>query len=110
MNKKFFSTLFISFLLLITLKSNIVNAIPQIYTNISKQGIYNVSDYVFPQNIKGTVKNISNKDNLVLLLLDENQLVIQSIHLPPLSKDYALLPLKSNYKIVLIGKGTLSYS
>jgi len=73
--------------------------------NVFKEGVYKAADFNFTPNNRYTVKNISAKDNVYLLLFDENQLAIQSIRLYPNSEKYNLLPLKPEYRIAIVGNG-----
>lgn len=73
--------------------------------NIFKEGVYKAADFNFESENTYSVQNISQKDNVYVLLFDENQLQMQAIRLGPQSKKYNLLPLKPDYRIVIVGNG-----
>ncbi|BBK77333.1 hypothetical protein [Clostridium butyricum] len=73
--------------------------------NIFKEGVYKAADFNFSPNNAHIVQNVSSKDSIYILLFDENQRQIQSIRLDPKSEKYNLLPLKPNYRIVILGNG-----
>ena len=73
--------------------------------NIFKEGIYKAADFNFSAENTYSVQNVSPKDSVYILLFDENQLQLQSIRLDPQSDKYNLLPLKPDYRIVIVGKG-----
>lgn len=73
--------------------------------NIFKEGVYKASDFNFSSANTYIVQNVSPKDSVYILLFDENQLQLQSIRLDPQSDKYNLLPLKPDYRIVIVGKG-----
>lgn len=92
-------------LILICLSFNIIKATPTFAANVFKEGIYNAADFNFSPNDVYNVQNVSANSNVFVLLFDENQLVIQSIRLDPQSSKYNLLPLKPNYRILIVGNG-----
>ncbi|WP_160686925.1 hypothetical protein [Clostridium sp. C2-6-12] len=73
--------------------------------NIFKEGVYKASDFNFSSANTYIVQNVSPKDSVYILLFDENQLQLQSIRLDPKSEKYNLLPLKPDYRIVIVGNG-----
>ena len=99
--KKF--TMFL--LILICLSFNIVKAAPPEKTNAFKEGVYQAADFNFSPTNRYTVQNVSPTASVYLLLFDEHQLGIQSIRLDPKSDNYNLLPLKAEYRIVIVGNG-----
>ncbi|PRR82762.1 hypothetical protein [Clostridium vincentii] len=92
-------------LVILCLSFNIVRAQPKNQANAFKEGVYKAADFNFSPTNRYTIKNISPKDNVYLLLFDEHQLTIQSIRLDPNSEKYNLLPLKPEYRIVIVGNG-----
>lgn len=78
--------------------------------NIFKEGVYKTADFNFSPTNRYTVQNISPNDSVFLFLFDENQLGIQSIRLDPKSEKYNLLPLKPEYRIVIVGNGEIFLS
>lgn len=81
------------------------NSIPALAVNVFKEGVYKASDFNLSTENLYSVQNVSQKDNVYVLLFDENQLQVQSIRLGPQSGKYNLLPLKPDYRIVIVGKG-----
>lgn len=97
-------------LILVCLLFNIIMITPAFAANIFKEGVYKAADFNFsPENLY-SVQNVSESDNVYVLLFDENQLGIQSIRLLPNSGKYNLLPLKPDYRIVIVGKGDVFIS
>ncbi|GKX66373.1 hypothetical protein [Inconstantimicrobium mannanitabidum] len=73
--------------------------------NVFKEGIYKAADFNFSSENTYSVQNVSPKDSVYVLLFDENQLQMQAIRLGPKSGKYNLLPLKSDYRIAIVGNG-----
>lgn len=73
--------------------------------NIFKEGVYKAADFNFSSENTYNVQNVSPKEAVYILLFDENQLQLQAIRLNPQSGKYNLLPLKPDYRIVIVGKG-----
>ena len=92
-------------LIVICLSFNIINAITVLAANIFKEGVYKAADFNFSSNNVYNVQNVSSDHSVYVLLYDENQLGIQSIRLEPKSSKYNLLPLKPDYRIVIVGNG-----
>lgn len=97
--KKIILLLSISIFLLFNLTSSASAA------NIFKEGVYKASDFNFSTENTYSVQNVSPKDNVYVLLFDENQLQMQAIRLGPLSGKYNLIPLKPDYRIAIVGNG-----
>lgn len=93
----------ISFLISILLLFNLTFS--TFAVNIFKEGVYKAADFNFSSNNAYVVQNISSKNSVYILLFDENQLQLQAIRLEPKSEKYNLLPLKPEYRIVIIGNG-----
>ena len=92
-------------LIFLCLSFNIVRAAPADKANNFKEGVYKAADFNFSPSNRYTVQNVSPSSSVYLLLFDENQLGIQSIRLDPKSENYNLLPLKPEYRIVIVGNG-----
>lgn len=45
-----------------------------------------------------------------MLIFDGQGRIQESVRLEPNSQNYTLLPLKNNYKIIVIGNGNLTFS
>lgn len=92
-------------LILVFLFFNSFALIPTIAATAFKEGVYQLSNLnVTPKN-RYTIQNISPDNSVYIALFDEDQRQIQSIHLPPKSENYSLIPLEPSYRIVIIGKG-----
>lgn len=92
-------------LILVCVSFNSLTLIPAFAVTVFKEGVYQLSNfYVTPKN-RYTIQNISPDNSVYIALFDEDQRQIQSIHLPPKSENYSLIPLEPSYRIVIIGKG-----
>lgn len=101
-------TVIISFLFisLIFFKITLVSAVT---TNTFKEGVYKVSDLNFSPNNIYTVQNVSNK-SVYIAIYDEEQHRIQCIQLESNSAKYQLAPLKTTYRLMIVGDGTVYIS
>lgn len=97
----------IALLILACLLFNIVMETPTFAINVFREGIYKTTDFNFSPSNLYIVQNISSADSVYVLIFDENQLQIQSIRLAPRSATYNLVPLKVDYRVVVVGKGRL---
>lgn len=95
------------FIILIGLISTTFISIPAFTKNIFKEGVYKSSDFNFSENETYFVQNVSSNNSVFLTIYDENQLIIQSIRLQPNSNRYDLIPLKPDYRIVIVGNGEI---
>ena len=93
------------FLILICLSFNMINATSAFAANVFKEGVYKAADFNFSPNNAYNVQNVSPDHSVYVLLFDENQLILQSVRLDPNSAKYNLLPMKPNYRIVIVGNG-----
>lgn len=92
-------------LILVCLLLNSFALIPTFAISSFKEGVYQLSNLnVTPKN-RYTIQNVSPDNSAYVALFDEEQRQIQSIHLPPKSENYSLIPLEPSYRIVIIGKG-----
>ena len=103
--KKIISISLISLSLLLSLSPKLVSAV-----NIFEEGVYKATDFSFSSDNKYIVQNISKENSAFIQLFDENQNLLQSIHLSKNSDKYNLLPLKPDYRIVIVGKGDVFIS
>jgi hypothetical protein len=101
---------FTMLLILIVLSFNIIIAAPVFAVTTVKEGVYQLSNFNISPNNLYSIKNISTSDNAYIILFDENQRTLQAIRLEPNSENYKLLPLKPNYRIVIIGNGEVVIS
>lgn len=99
--KKFITSL----LILIYLLFNIIVPTYATATNVFKEGVYKANDFNLTDNKNYTVQNTSSKDGIYVLIFDENQIGLQYIRLKPNSDKFNLVPLKNNYRIVILGDG-----
>ena len=104
---KKFTVLFLFFL---CLSFNMISVTPVAADTNFKEGVYKAADFKFSSDNLYYVENVSPSDNVYVLLFDENQLQIQSIRLVPKSLKYNLLPLKPDYRIVIVGNGNVFIS
>lgn len=75
--------------------------------NIFTEGVYKATDFNISPNESYIVQNVSANESVFLTLYDENQVIIQSIRLEPKSAKYNLIPLKPDYRIVIVGNGQI---
>lgn len=87
---------------------NIIAIAPTLAATSFKEGIYQVSDLNISQGNNYTIQNTSDKDSIFMIIFDENQHELQSIHLSPKSIKYNLIPLEPSYRIVIVGTGEVS--
>ncbi len=103
--KKFISTFLISLFLSLLIFTQSAYAI-----NIFDEGVYQVSDFNLSPENKYIVQNISENQSIYLQVFDENQIILQSIRLPPKSDKFNLTTLLPDYRIVIVGKGNIYIS
>ena len=103
--KKFISMLLISLSLSLCIFTQSAYAV-----NIFYEGVYQVSDFNLSPENKYIVQNISETESIYLQVFDENQILLQSIHLPAKSDKFNLTTLKTDYRIVIVGKGDVYIS
>lgn len=104
--KKFFPIL----LLFLCLNFTTVKAAPAITSNILKQGVYEANDIINALGNVRTVQNISSNNPIYFILIDDKETVIQAIKMSPNSPKYNLNKLDPNYKIIIVGKGSVFFS
>ncbi|GEP66543.1 hypothetical protein CBE01nite_43110 [Clostridium beijerinckii] len=96
----------ILFLIFLCLTFSVIRLIPAFAVgNIFTQGIYKLSDFNFSKTGIFTIQNISNTEGMYLYILDENQVVMESIRLRPSTQKLDTVPIKPNYIVLIIGKG-----
>jgi len=94
-------------LILITLGLSTFASTRVFAENIFTEGVYKATDFNISPNESYLVQNVSSNDSVFLTLYDENQLILQSIRLQPKSAKYNLIPLKPEYRIVIVGNGQI---
>ena len=100
----------ILFLVFLCLLFNTINVLPVSAATNFNEGIYKLEDFSFSPNNLYSVQNATNSDTSLVLLFDDNQLIIQTVVLKPNSPKIALLPLVSNYRLIIIGTGQVIVS
>ena len=100
----------ILFLILLCLSFNIMTISPLAQTSGIKEGLYTVSDLKLAPNSTYVIQNQSSDDSVFVLVFNENNVVQQSLRLETKSPKFNLFPLKSEYKILIIGNGDVSIS
>lgn len=95
----------ITLLIFTVLTFNIFTTVSKSQVLSFKEGIYQLSDFNISQSENYTIQNISPTDTIYMIIFDENQHELQSIHLSPKSINFRLVPLQPNYRIVLVGNG-----
>jgi len=104
--KKFFMLFLIS--LLLSFNMLIVTSVAQAAT--IKEGFYTVKDLNFLPDKDYTIQNVSFAERVQVFILDDNQIVMQTIRLRPQSPKYNLQHLQPNYKILIVGDGEVVIS
>lgn len=74
-------------------------------TNTYSEGIYRVSDFNPSKNGVYSVSNVSTTNYIGVIIVDEEQNILQDIRLKPNSEKHNTVPIGSNDRIILIGKG-----
>jgi hypothetical protein len=74
-------------------------------TNTFSQGIYKLSDLNPSKNNIYYFSNISSKEKVFFVILDENQDVVHAIRLLPKSERHVSAPILPDYRIIVLGKG-----
>lgn len=97
------------FLIFICLSFSIIKTSPVYAVNTFREGVYKPSDFNYSPANKYTIQNVSNF-NIYVILFDENQVGIQAMQLAPKSEKYNLIPLKPDYRLVIVGKGEVYIS
>jgi len=103
--KKFTSLL----LVLLFLSFSIIRIAPLAAT-VFKEGLYKSSDFNLSPNSLYNIQNISPNDDVYVLIINNNNVVQQSLRLEPQSIKYNLTPLQPEYRIVIVGGGEVSIS
>ncbi|HEX9024997.1 MAG TPA: hypothetical protein VF839_00895 [Clostridium sp.] len=104
--KKFFYIFFIFLFLSFT-----INTVTTVATHKSfSEGFYYAADLGIMENVKYCVENISPSYDGYIIIFDDQQRVQQAVLLQPNSQKHILLPIKYNYKVVIVGKGEITFS
>jgi len=73
--------------------------------NVFTEGIYKTADFISSTSNLYSVRNTSDKHYVYILIFDQKQVILQSILLAPGSLKFNLVPLKPEYKVVVVGDG-----
>lgn len=95
----------IAILILVCLLFNIIIERPAFAINVFTEGIYQTTDFNFSPSNLYNVRNFSSTDSVYVIIFDENQLQMQSMRLTPNSASYNLVPLKADYRVMVVGNG-----
>ncbi len=79
-------------------------------TNTFTQGIYKSSVLIPSKSNTYVFSNIFLTDGVFLIILDENQVINHAIRLQPNSEKHITVPILSNYRILILGKGELYFT
>ncbi|HEX9025001.1 MAG TPA: hypothetical protein VF839_00915 [Clostridium sp.] len=104
---KKFITIFSIFLFL-SFGMNTTITIAQPTQNFS-EGFYNVEALKLVPNVSYNVRNVSSS-RVLLIIVDGNQVIQQVLRFESNSKQYVMIPLQFEYKIIIIGDGQLSFT
>lgn len=99
----------ISLLVLLFLSFNMITSIPLAIGNVFKEGFYKPSDFDLSSKPVYNVQNISNTDNVYVLVFDKTHSLYQSIRMEPNSPKY-LLSFDPDFRIAIVGKGEVFFS
>jgi len=77
---------------------------PAFAQNVFKEGFYRISDFNHSQDGLYHVQNISAK-GVYVIIFNENLIATQILYLEPKSPKYNLVPLKPEYRIIIVGDG-----
>ena len=98
----FFIFLFLSF----TINTITTVAAPKSFS----EGFYYAKDLNIMDNVKYCVENISPSYDGYIIIFDGQQRVQQSVLLEHNSQKHILLPIKYNYKVVIVGQCEITFS
>ncbi|AJG98042.1 hypothetical protein LF65_01430 [Clostridium beijerinckii] len=99
----------LSIILLITFNINKTTATAESLPQNFSEGFYTISDLSIMQNIMYNVQNISPNE-VFMIIFDGNKRIQQSIRFEGHSMKYVMRPMKYDYKIIIIGDGSISFS
>lgn len=69
------------------------------------KGFYKVKNLQLSPNTSYTVQNPSFNERIYIIIFDSHATILQGIRLKPQYKEFNLIPLQPDYKVVLIGDG-----
>ncbi len=104
---KKFTITFLIFLLIFFSSTKTIHSYAE---NIFKEGVYKSSDFNFSEDNIYSASNVSADQTVFIQLFDKNQLLLQALRLDPKSPKFNLIPLKPDYRIVIVGNGEVYIS
>ena len=100
----------ILFVFFLWLTFNIIGLKPAFAgANTFKEGVYTLSDLSYSKDNIYTIQNIS-KDNMLVNILDENQVIQESIRIKPGVQKLDTVPIGPDYSIIILGKGEVYFT
>lgn len=72
--------------------------------NIFTEGFYKSSDLNLPPKDSYNIQNVSNTDNIYVLVFDKTHALYESIRMAPNSPKY-VLTLPPDFRMAIVGKG-----
>jgi hypothetical protein len=78
--------------------------------NVFKEGIYKSSDFNFSEGNVYSISNVSADRTVFIEVFDKDQLLLQALRLNPKSPKFNLIPLRPDYRIVIVGSGEVYIS
>lgn len=107
---KRFTVIFLIFLCLTFYVIRLIPVFTAAATNTFVQGIYKLSDFNISNTSIFTIQNISKSEWMYLYILDENQVIMESLRLTPSIQKLDTVPIKPNYIILIMGKGEVYFT
>ena len=74
------------------------------------KGFYKVKNLQLSPDTPYTVQNASFNERIYIIIFDSQATPLQGVRLKPQSKKFNLIPLKPDYKVVIIGDGEVLIS
>lgn len=104
---KKFTITFLIFLLIFFSSTKPIHSYAE---NIFTEGVYKSSDFNFSEGNIYSASNVSSDQSVFIQLFDKNQLLLQALRLDANSPKFSLIPLKPDYRIVIVGDGEVYIS
>ena len=97
-----------SIFLFLSFSMNTINVIAQ-PTQTFSEGFYTVGTLKLVPNVSYNIRNVS-PSSVLMIIVDGNQVIQQTLRFESNSKQYVMIPLQFDYKIIIIGNGQLSFT
>ena len=91
-------------LILVTLIFSTAITTPAFAENLFKEGFYEISDFNPSKDGFYHAKNIST-NGIYLIIFNEKFIATQVLYLEPKSLQYNLVPLTSEFRVIIVGDG-----